>query len=46
MKRSVCLILLFLCVALGVAQNTIVVIGEVEEVKDGTEFLLEETNLA
>lgn len=44
MKRSVCLILLFLCVALGVAQNTIVVIGEVKEVKDGTEFLLEETN--
>lgn len=32
------MILLFLCVALGVAQNTIVVIGEVEEVKDGTEL--------
>ena len=38
------MILLCLCVALGVAQNTIVVIGEIKEVKDGTEFLLEETN--
>lgn len=43
MKRILCFWVLLVCVACVFSQNTLVVIGEVEGVKDGVEFYLQET---